>query len=378
VIQTALVTVLLAGASLLLTSLITLWRTDLGFTLDRVTAVSFQRWPSGVPGLDQRVRQALEAVPSVSAVATTSSLPLASRGWNMPMTVEGRPDLTEGAVDFRTITGDYFGILRIPVLRGRRFDDGDSQPGRHVVIVNESLARRYWPDTNPVGQRMLVGAFKGQTRSGQPPVAFEIVGVVGDIRERGPALPVRRTMYLPAEPSAGASTFVLAGARVSAAEIRAAVTRTDARLPFPAIESLDDRLGARLAADQFLANLMMTFAGVTMGITAIGIYGVVSLVVRSRRRDLGIRLALGAAPRRVVRQVTCDGFLPVAIGLAIGLVGASQASTILASRLHDTSPTDPRAFAAVAVVLLVTGALASWLPARRVARIDAVEVFRNE
>jgi predicted permease len=378
VVQTALVTVLLAGASLLLTSLITLWRTDLGFTIERVTAISFQRWPSGAPGLDLRLRSALEAVPGVTLVATTSSLPLASRGWNMPMTVEGRPDLTEGAADFRTITGDYFGILGIPVLRGRRFDDGDSQPGRHVVIVNESFARRYWPETNPIGQRILVGVFKGQVRSGRPPVGSEIVGVVGDIRERGPALPVRRTMYLPAEPSAGASTFILTGARVSAAEIRAAVTRADARLPVPVIESLADRLGARLAADQFLANLMMTFAGVTMAITAMGVYGVVSLVVRSRRRDLGIRLALGAPPRRVIRQVTRDGFLPVAIGLAIGLAGASQASTILASRLHGTSPTDPKAFAAVAVVLLVTGALASWLPARRVARIDALEVFRNE
>jgi putative ABC transport system permease protein len=378
VIQTALVTVLLAGASLLLTNLITLWRTDLGFTMDRVTAISFQRWPSGATGLDLRLRSALEAVPGVRAVATTSSLPLANRGWNMPMTVEGRPDLTEGAADFRTITGDYFGILGIPVLRGRRFDDSDSQPGRHVVIVNESLARRYWPDANPVGQRILVGVFKGQPRPGQTAVAYEIVGVVGDILERGPALPVRRTMYLPAEPGASASTFVLTGAGVSPADIREAVARTDGRLPVPVIESLDDRLDARLAADRFLVDLMMTFAGVTMAVTAMGIYGVVSLVVRSRRRDLGIRLALGAAPGRVVRQVTRDGFLPVAIGLAVGLVGAAQASTILASRLHGTSPTDPAAFAAVAIVLLLTGALASWLPARRVARIDAVEVFRNE
>jgi putative ABC transport system permease protein len=378
VIQTALVTVLLAGASLLLTSLITLWRTDLGFTVDGVTSISFQRWPSGAVGLDLRLRSALEAVPGVKTVATTSSLPLASRGWNMPMTVDGRPDLTEGAVDFRMITGDYFGILAIPVLRGRGFDDSDSQPGRRVVMVNESLAQRYWPDTNPIGQRILVGAFKGQARSGQAAVAYEIVGVVGDIRERGPALPVRRTMYLPAEPGASASTFVLTGSRVGAAEIREAVSRVDGRLPRPVIESLDDRLSARLAADQFLVNLMMTFASVTMAITAMGIYGVVSLVVRSRRRDLGIRLALGAAPGQVVRQVTRDGFLPVAIGLAIGLVAASQVSTILASRLHGTSPTDPAAFAAVAIVLLVTGALASWLPARRVARIDAVEVFRNE
>ena len=378
VIQTALVTMLLAGASLLLTSLITLWRTNLGFTIDRVTTISFPRWPSAAAGLDLRLRSALEAVPGVDAVATTSSLPLASRGWNMPMTVEGRPDLTEGAADFRTISGNYFGVLGIPVLRGRRFDDSDSQPQRRVVIVNESFARRYWSDTNPVGQRILVGAFKGQARPGQKAVASEIVGVVGDIRERGPALPVRRTMYLPAEPGASGSTFVLTGSRIAAGEIRDAVSRVDGRLSLPVIESLDDRLEARLAADRFLVNLMMTFAVVTMAITAMGVYGVVSLVVRSRRRDLGIRLALGAAPGRVVGQVTRDGFLPVAMGLAIGLAGASQASTILASRLHGTSPTDPAAFAAVAVVLLMTGALASWLPARRVARIDAVEVFRNE
>ena len=378
VIQTVLVTVLLAGASLLLTSLITLWRTDLGFSFDRVTTISFQRWPSGVAGLDLRLRSALEAVPGVDAVAMTSSLPLASRGSNMPMTVEGRPDLTEGAVDFRTITGDYFGILGIPLRRGRRFGDSDSEPGRRVVIVNESLARRYWPGTDPVGQRILVGAFKGQVRPGRTAVSYEIVGVVADIRERGPALPIRRTMYLPAEPGAGASAFVLTGSRVAAAEIREAVTRVDGRLPLPVIESLNDRLDGRLAADQFLVNLMLAFAGVTMAITAMGVYGVVSLVVRSRRRDLGIRLALGAAPARVVHQVTRDGFIPVAIGLAIGLAGASQATTILASRLHGTSPTDPAAFAAVSVVLLVTGALASWLPARRIARIDAVEVFRSE
>jgi predicted permease len=378
VLQTALVTILLAGASLLLTSLITLWRTDLGFTMDGVTAVSFHRWPSGSPGLDQRLRSALEAVPGVKSVATTSSLPLASRGWNMPITVEGRPDLTEGAVDFRLITGDYFGVLKIPVLRGRGIDDNDVRSGRPVVVLNQSLAERYWPGANPIGQRILVGSFKGQTRPGRPALASEVIGVVGDIRERGPAQTVRRTMYLPAEPSAGASTFVVSSARVAAAEIRDAVSRVDARLPPPVIESLGDRLDTRLAADRFLVDLMMTFAAVTMTVTAIGVYGVVSLVVRSRRRDLGIRLALGAAPGQVVRQVTRDGFIPVAIGLAIGLIGASQASTILASRLHGTSPTDPRAFVAVAIVLIITGTLASWLPARRVTRIDAVEVFRNE
>lgn len=292
VIQTALVTVLLAGASLLLTSLITLWRTDLGFTIDRVTAISFQRWPSGAAGLDLRLRSALEAVPGVNAVATTSSLPLASRGWNMPMTVEGRPDLTEGAVDFRTITGDYFEILGIPVLRGRRFADSDSQPGWRVVIVNESLARRYWSDTDPVGQRILVGVFKGQPRPGQTAVAYEIVGVVGDIRERGPALPVRRTMYLPAEPGASASTFVLTGSRIAVAEIREAVSRVDGRLPLPVIESLDDRLGARLAADRFLVNLMMTFAGVTMAITAMG--GLRRRVTRRAQPSAGPRDPAGA------------------------------------------------------------------------------------
>jgi putative ABC transport system permease protein len=378
VIQTALVTVLLAGASLLLTSLITLWRTDLGFTMDGVTAVSFHRWPSASPGLDLRLRSALEAVPGVKAVATTSSLPLASRGWNMPITVEGRNDLTEGAVDFRNITGDYFGVLKIPLLRGRGFNDSDLQAGRRVVILNQSLAEKYWPGADPIGQRILVGVFKGQTRPGRPTFAFEVIGVAGDIRERGPAQTVRRTMYLPAETGSNATTFVLSAARVSASEIRDAVNRVDARLPPAIVESLDDRLDARLAADRFLVDLMMTFAGVTMTVTAIGVYGVVSLVVRSRRRDLGIRLALGAAPAQVVRNVTRDGFIPVAIGLGLGLIGASQASTILASRLHGTSPTDPTTFAAVALVLLLTGAIASWLPARRVTRIEAVEVFRNE
>lgn len=378
VLQTALVTVLLAGASLLLTSLITMWRTDLGFTMDGVTAISFHRWPTGSPGLDQRLRSALEAVPGVRSVASTSSLPLASRGWNMPITVEGRPDLTEGAVDFRMVTGDYFGVLKIPVLRGRSFDESDLRSGRRVVVLNQSLAERYWPGANPIGQRILVGVFKGQPRPGRSAVASEVIGVVGDIRERGPAQTVRRTMYLPAEPSSDATTFVVSGASVSGAEIRDAVGRVDSRLPSPIIESLEERLDTRLATDRFLVDLMMTFAAVTMTVTAIGVYGVVSLIVRSRRRDLGIRLALGAAPGQVVRQVTRDGFIPVVIGLVIGLIGASQASTILTSRLHGISPTDPRAFAAVAIVLIITGTLASWLPARRVARIDAVEVFRNE
>lgn len=377
VVQTALVTVLLAGASLLLTSLITLWRTDLGFTTSGVSAISFHRWPPASPGLDSRVRSALEAVPGVNAVAATSSLPLATRGWNMPMTVEGRPDLSEGGVDFRSITGDYFGILGIPMRRGRAFEDSDVQSSRRVVIINESLARRYWPDSDPIGQRILVGAFKGQSRPGRPAIVHEIVGVVGDILERGPAQTVRRTMYLPSEPGVGA-TFIVSASRMSDTEVRDAVARVDARLPPATIESLDQRLDARLAADRFLVDLMMAFAGVTMTVTAIGVYGVVALVVRSRRRDLGIRLALGAAPAQVVRQVTRDGFVPVAIGLVFGLAGASQASAVLASRLHGTSPTDPAAFAAVAVVLLLTGAVASWLPARRVTRIDAVEVFRNE
>ncbi len=387
-VEATLAVLLLAGAGLLTSSFVRLQHTDLGFDPSRIVALSFAHVPDALReaarahAFEGALLDRLNSLPGVGSAASTSVLPLASRGWNFPMTVSGRPDASEGAIEWRVVGRDYFTVLGLDVVRGRGFTDEDMAGGPPVMIVSESLVRRYFPDSTPLGAHIQLGLFRGESvLKGFEDPPREIVGVVADMRELGPAEAPRRTIFTPrsAGADAGVPTFIVrTDGTVSAAMLQTAVAEVEPAMPVPRIETLEQRLGSRLASDRFNTLLMGVFAGAALLLTAIGIYGVVAWMVRQQTTEIGIRVALGAARRSVVWRVIARGMLPVVVGLGVGLAAALGFSRVLASLLHGMSPTDPPTFLAVAAVLFLVAVAACWIPARRAASVDPVVALRSE
>ena len=392
--EASLTMMLLAGAGLLTSSLIQLHRTDLGFDPNGVLTMSFRRMPDvyrnpeRAADVSRRLRQRLETIPGIQSVASTSVAPLGARGLNIPMTVDGRPDATEGAAEWRVVSPDYFTLLGMSLARGRAFTDDDARSARPIVIVNESFARRYWPNGDAIGHRIRLGVFRGEVRTelaaADPtrrvdPIPREIVGVVADTRELGPVVPARRTIFLPNADRAGLPVFLIrSDGPVPAEAFRAVVRDVDAALPAPILATLGERLGDRVAETRFATLLLTLFAGVALALTAVGVYGMVSWAVRSRTAEIGIRMALGADRRAVVGRLVAGGMLPVVIGLGIGVAGGMLGTRALEGMLHGVTKTDPLSFAAAAVALAVVGLVAACLPAQRAARIDPASALRSD
>ena len=383
--QASLAMVLLAGAALLVLSFHRLTQTDLGFDPHGVVVMGFRRVPpefrSGdrVRAFERDLRARVAALPGVISVASTSVAPLGERGLNIPMTVDGRPDATEGAIEWRVVSQEYADLMGLRLVRGRWLDDVDYQTDRAVVIVNASFAARYWPDADPIGQRIWLGVFRGERRSGTTPIAREIVGIVDDARDLGPTRPLRRTAYLPAIGATGMPSFLVRGTGdISFAALRAAVRDVAPAMPDPTLATLEQRLGERLTRDRFSSVLMGLFAALALVLTAIGVAGVVSWVVRHSIQEIGIRVALGASRTRVLGGVLMRGLLPVAIGLLVGAAGSVIATRAVASL--SSVPASPGAWAplSAAGVMLAAAIVAAYIPARRALGINPVQALRGD
>lgn len=393
--QAALSMMLLVGAGLLVATLVGLRRVDPGFDADGLVAVRFPFIPSGYGSadafweLERRVVEQVRGTPGIVSIAGASNLPL-ERGVNFPMSIAGRPDAFEGAVEWRAVTPDYFAALGIDLVAGRAFTTTDERGAPRVAIVNEAFVERYFPDENPLGQHIDLGRYRGEfidpSLEGPP---AEIVGVAGDVRDISLRAGARRTVYVPA--AQAHTRIALALNRlpvflVRAPGARAAAERTlresfhdiDPGLPGPDVLPLRRVLAESLARERFSATLLGAFALLALTLTAFGIYGVLSYTVRQRRREIGIRIALGAGGGAVSRLVAVQGLLPVAIGLAVGTVGALALSRVVAGFVWGVSPTDPTNIAVVAVLLLGVAAVAGWLPTREAVRTDPVRSLSPE
>jgi predicted permease len=323
------------------------------------------------------------------SVAAATNLPL-ERGVNFPVSIGGRPDDFEGAVEWRAVTPGYFGTLGIEIVAGRAFSRTDERGGPPVVIVNEAFVRRYFPEGNPLGERIDIGRYRGAyiDPSLEGPGA-EIVGVVRDIKEISLRTAARRTIYVPSAQAPTRIATVLGtmpvflarspggGARVQN-ELREALRTVDPELPTPDVTPLRRVFAESLARERFSASLLGAFALLALTLTAFGIYGVLSYTVRQRRREIGIRMALGAGGGAVSRMVAVQGLAPVAVGLAVGTAGALALSRVVAGFLWGVSPTDPTNLAVVAGILLAVAAAASWLPTREAVRTDPVRSLSPE
>jgi len=395
VAQSALSMVLLVGAGLLLVTLIGLRRVDSGFDPGGVVAVRFPLAPAGYGTahamweLERRVAQEMSGTPAVASIAGASNLPL-ERGLNIPVSIGGRPELYEGAVEWRAVTPGYFETLGIQLTAGRTFSTTDEEGGPPVAIVNEAFVRRYFPDEDPIGQRVDIGRFRGEwiEKSLEGPGA-EIVGVVADIREISLRTDPRRTVYVPAaqaptQLAAWRSAVPVFLARIRPGRgdaegvLRQGFRSIDPGLPSPEIIPLGRVVDESLARERFGATLLTTFAVLALALTALGIYGVLAYTVRRRRQEIGIRMALGAGGPAVSRMVALQGLAPVSVGLVVGAAASLALSRLLAGMVWGVSPTDPATISVVAGILLAVAVAASWLPAREAVRTDPVRSLDPE
>jgi putative ABC transport system permease protein len=381
--QVALSLMLLAGSGLLIRSFLRLQKESLGFETDRV-ATSFlllapNRYPDGNATtifLDQ-VLARLKAVPGVEFAGAISTLPLSGNDARRPFTVPGQPE-EQGRPNiarFRLVTPDYFRTMRIPLKRGRLFDEGDRKGSAEVVILSEGLARRFWPNEDPIGKTMMVPDM-------QTPTIRQIVGVVGDVRHYGLAeaapIEIYRPFYQARWPF---FTVVVRGILEPvqlANALRQAITETDKDQPIQVVRMMDELAADSVALRRASMVLLAIFAAVAVLLAALGIYSVMSYMVVQRTQEIGIRLALGARPTDVLGLVTREALVLVVTGVSLGLLGAFGLTRFLATLLYGVQPTDPATFVSVSVLLTVVALLASYIPARRAAKVDPMVALRCE
>jgi putative ABC transport system permease protein len=385
VTQAALAVTLLAGAGLLGRTFLNIWRIDPGFSSDGVIAAGITL-PNRVPDDRQRVFfdrvvQQLSANPQITSAGAVTHVPLSGRGNSGYITIQGREALSNdprtrpGAARLIVMPG-YFRALEIPLRRGRLFTDADAAGTEPVVIVNESMARRYWGDDDPVGQRI---------KRGTPLAQFPwmtIVGVVADTQQIALGGRPQPTVYLPYPQSVEpAMTLVVksdlrTGAVATA--IRSAVRVADPDQPVAWIRSLDEVVFGSIEA-RWLPVLWMTlFAGAALFLATLGVYGVVSYAVEQRRREFGIRLALGADRGNLIRLALRQGVGPTLLGTAIGLFAAGLLARANARFFVGVQPFDVTTYVAAAVLLFAIAAAASYLPSRRITNDDAALALRAE
>ena len=378
--EVALSIVLLIGAGLLIRTMWALRHENPGFDPRGLTTMSFQlpkpKYPEGPSktAFFERLIARLSALPGVESVGATSDLPLLG-GQNWPVQLEGRapvPVSQQPNVFTSQIAGDYFRTMRIPVERGRLFNASDTADSPGVAVISQAMARQFWPNEDPIGKR-FVTAFAG-------PAPREVIGIVADVKLRG--LEVREpvaAMYLPVEqvPRAGMDFVIRSRVPVATAAV-GALHALDPEQPALQLGTMEQALSDSLVRQRFAMILLGSFAVLALVLAAVGIYSVLSYTVRNRRREIGIRMALGAQIRDVVRLVVLQGMRPAGLGIAIGLAAALALGHLLSSVVYGVTPGDPWTLAAVAAVLAVVALFACLLPARRATRVDPIRALREE
>jgi putative ABC transport system permease protein len=398
VVQVAVSVLLLCGAGLLLRTLFVLEDVDSGSgasdVLTMEVSVPFPvsagnlhpgryATETGRANFYDAVEREVSAVPGVKRAAWGSALPLDGFWVAMAAMVDGDPPKPEGLrprVFYELISASYFRTLDIPLLRGRHFDNRDTAAAAPVCIVDEAFVRIHLRGRDPIGARVVV---RGMNNGGRPLPIREIVGVVAQVRQRPDELDGQPHVYAPLaqDPAPRASLVVQASAGPASAlapAIRSAVARIDRERPVANIRTLADITAQATSRPRFRAVLVGTFAALALVLALVGVFGLIGYSVQQRLREFGVRVALGATRASVIRLVLADARRVVAVGILIGLAGAAALARSIGSFLFGVQPLDVVTFVSVAVVLGLTAALATAIPALRAARVDPVEAFRNE
>ena len=384
VAEVALSIVLLAGALLMVQSFMRVQRLDFGFATDdvmtaRVILPAYRyRDTERIEAFTKSLVPKLRQIPGVQAAGVVTYLPLS--GWNggIDFDIEGRPSGTGAdrpSAAYQAATDDYFRAIGMRVVNGRTFTPRDDRSGPPVVVINESLARKYWPGENPVGRRVLLDEGSGK-------VSYEVVGVVNDVRHAGLEEPIEPEMYL--SYWQGGQSIICMAVKTSldpasiAGQIRAAVWSVDRDQPVTYVMPMAELASESLAFRRAGMTLAAGFGVLALVLAAIGIYGVLSYSVSRRTREIGVRVALGASRSGVARLVVREGLVMTGVGVLFGLTAALGVSQYLGSVLYEVKPGDPLTYAGVAIILLTVALAATLIPARRATAVDPLVALRAD
>jgi predicted permease len=381
VAEVSLSLVLLVAAGLLLTSFARLQRVEPGFTADGVftaqLALPPERYgPDKLVAVYEQLYAGLATLPGGTSAALTDRVPLTGGQTPAPVAVMGRPlpPMSERPhANRHLVSPRYFGTLGIPIRRGRDFDERDSARVPHVAIVNETFARHHFPGEDPIGRTLITGMAQ---------LPSQIVGVVADVRSTGLDTPPEPDYFLPALQRPEAFTNILVrtnvGPAAAASLVRDALRTVDPDLPLLQPQALSTRI-AQTTADRKLALVLLAgFAALALVLASLGVYSVMAHFVAFRTGEIGIRMALGASPRVVMRMVLGQGRRFTFLGIAIGMAGAFFVSRLMQQALFEVGPAEPLIYLAMSAMLLLVAECASWLPAHRATRIDPVIALRAE
>jgi putative ABC transport system permease protein len=374
--ELALGVLLLVGALLMIRTFLTLRPAEPGFDVEDKYVALIRLPPDTIPAdrlsfIDAMSRQ-VSSQPGIRAVAATTSVPMRRSVSPRPATIgESRATVYLGSV-----TPNYFEMMRMPILRGRGFTDGDRAGAPPVAVVNETFAARWFAETEPIGMTFTVG-------NGGDAEVLRIVGVLGDTRSFGGDTRTQPFVYRPLAQSATGNAFFMIDAHASAAStlpatVRRALTVVRPDLLVDEVERLADEMDAEVARPRLGAWLFGSFAGLAVLLAAVGLAATLAWSVTQRRREIGIRMALGASAGHVRRVVLGQTLAMALTGIALGLLGAAWATRLLAGWLYGVSPLDPLTFAACGAFMLGVALLAAWLPTRRASRVDPVVALRGD
>lgn len=387
VAEVAIAVMLLIGAGLLIQSFARLMSVKPGFNPDNLLTMriglpdGLYTTPEQIAGFHDRLMTSLQSLPGVSAYSTVTPTPMTGASFRVGFSVQGRPNPSGRQYPYNTrvllVGSDYFRTLGIPFKEGRDYTARDTLQSAQAVIVNETFARRHFPGEDPIGKRIDPSISAG---AGDPPMR-EIIGVVADFRSRRLSAEPEPEVYLhiPQVPALGSLTLMLrtqSDPMSLAAVARQEIAKLDRNLPIYDIKPFSEYLSDSVAQPRFNSVLLGVFAGVALLLTAIGLYGVIAYSITQRTQEIGIRMALGAQARDVLRLIIGQGMTLVLIGVALGLAGAFAATRLMKSLLFGVGASDPLTFASIAGLITLIALLACYIPARRATKVDPMIALR--
>jgi predicted permease len=384
-VETALALVLLVGAGLMMKSMYRLLQVDPGFRPERLLTmeINLRTAQYSKPGASltfwRQVLDKVRALPGIDTAALGTVLPLSGNHNRADITIEGLPTPDLGKFphpDYHSVSPSYIDALSIPLLRGRNFNDADTDTALQVALINATMARRFWPNEDAVGKRFHLG------HPGSEDPWVQIIGVVGDTKLYGLANPSRLELYLPLQQTRVSDVYLILRSAIDPASltpaVREAVATIDKDQPVFNVNTMKQLVDDSVASRRITLILLGLFSGLALVLAAIGIYGVISYSVQQRTHEIGIRMALGAQRSDVLRLVVGHGVKLAALGIAVGVAAAFGITRLMSSLLYGVGAYDPVAFAAAAVLLLLVAIAACYIPARRAIAIDPMVALRYE